>query len=533
MGGVSVSNRLGTRRTQDQRGFTLIELLVVVTILGILAAVVVFSVRGVTDKGQSSAEATDAQVLRTAEEAYCAKNGNYATEPQLVSAGLLASVGTDNTIETTNTGPCTGTPGGPSGFNVVCTITTTNTCAGAPAAGAIVRGGTMVLSATFPGAPYNPAVTSSGQSHPIDEAVFNGLYAFDPSGNVVPDLASALPAVQNNGDGSQDVTVTLRSGMVWQDNTPTNPDPITAGDVVFSYEQAILRGQGRTGGSMGPALGFTFNNTAPGSFSFSGGGNITMPNGPTGLVVDFHFIYPYENILIRQMNVTEAAIIPQQVYGQCADASAGGNGALTDTLLKATCPGNVNPVGSGPFTWGGFTNSGNVLTLNKNPQYFKAGLPYLSKVVMEVLSSPATATSALQGPRSSGIDSASIPAGSLATFANSSYATASVPRGSGGGNCINTIAFNLWQPTNGTGVSLLPEFPSGDPGITNGLPGTSAGKNQAQVAALPVNTPYDNPILSSNLVRKALFEGFNRGTAANNDLGVTNAVGAPAGTARM
>jgi peptide/nickel transport system substrate-binding protein len=65
------------------------------------------------------------------------------------------------------------------------------------------------------------------------------------------------------------------------------------------------------------------------------------------------------------------------------------------------------------------------------------------------------------------------------------------------------------------------------------LPGTSTGKDQNAVTALPANTQYDNPILSSNLVRKALFEGFNRATAANNDLGISNAVGAPAGTARM
>lgn len=40
---------------REDQGFTLIELLVVITILGILAAVVVFSVGGLGDKGQASA----------------------------------------------------------------------------------------------------------------------------------------------------------------------------------------------------------------------------------------------------------------------------------------------------------------------------------------------------------------------------------------------------------------------------------------------------------------------------------------------
>ncbi|MTA14881.1 MAG: prepilin-type N-terminal cleavage/methylation domain-containing protein, partial [Actinobacteria bacterium] len=36
-------------------GFTLVELLIVIVILGILATVTVFAVRGITDQGQTSA----------------------------------------------------------------------------------------------------------------------------------------------------------------------------------------------------------------------------------------------------------------------------------------------------------------------------------------------------------------------------------------------------------------------------------------------------------------------------------------------
>ncbi|MDQ1486112.1 MAG: hypothetical protein QOJ62_1805 [Actinomycetota bacterium] len=71
-----------TQRKQDG-GFTLVELLVVIAILGILAGIVVFSVAGVGDKGQSSACKTEKSVVGTAQEAYFASpsggNGKYAT----------------------------------------------------------------------------------------------------------------------------------------------------------------------------------------------------------------------------------------------------------------------------------------------------------------------------------------------------------------------------------------------------------------------------------------------------------------------
>ena len=72
---------------RGESGFTLIELLVVIVILGILAAVVVFAVGGITDKGQTSADKADYQTIAHAEESYLAvntTNGKYGTEAQLV-----------------------------------------------------------------------------------------------------------------------------------------------------------------------------------------------------------------------------------------------------------------------------------------------------------------------------------------------------------------------------------------------------------------------------------------------------------------
>ncbi len=60
------------------KGFTLIELLIVIVILGILAAVTVFAVRGITDKGTTNACASDKVTLATAAESYFAQWGGTA-----------------------------------------------------------------------------------------------------------------------------------------------------------------------------------------------------------------------------------------------------------------------------------------------------------------------------------------------------------------------------------------------------------------------------------------------------------------------
>ena len=66
---------------QRDRGFTLVELLIVIVILGILATVTVFAVRGITDKGQTSACNTDKGTLQTAIESYYAQYGTATAIP--------------------------------------------------------------------------------------------------------------------------------------------------------------------------------------------------------------------------------------------------------------------------------------------------------------------------------------------------------------------------------------------------------------------------------------------------------------------
>jgi len=75
----------------DTQGFTLIELLIVIAILGILSTIVVLSVRGIQDRGQSSACSTDKKSLETAYESAIANGMDMSTASTDVSTQLVAN----------------------------------------------------------------------------------------------------------------------------------------------------------------------------------------------------------------------------------------------------------------------------------------------------------------------------------------------------------------------------------------------------------------------------------------------------------
>jgi len=68
---------------ESEDGFTLIELLIVIVVLGILAAIVIFSLTGVTGQSQVAACNTDAKSVQTAVQAY--ETQNSGTAPTLMS----------------------------------------------------------------------------------------------------------------------------------------------------------------------------------------------------------------------------------------------------------------------------------------------------------------------------------------------------------------------------------------------------------------------------------------------------------------
>ena len=92
-------NTLRTRAARrNDDGFTLIELLVVIAILGILAAIAVFSVSGITNNADDSACESNRNLVQTASEAYFAENDEYPAAGSDLVPGFLSSFPTGDNM---------------------------------------------------------------------------------------------------------------------------------------------------------------------------------------------------------------------------------------------------------------------------------------------------------------------------------------------------------------------------------------------------------------------------------------------------
>lgn len=102
---VAVPTRCRRARTEGGRvdaGFTLVEVLIVIVILGVLAAVAVFAVRGTTSQAAENVCAQEAKSMNSAFEAYLAQEkadvvpatgaGADRYERSMVAVGILRDV---------------------------------------------------------------------------------------------------------------------------------------------------------------------------------------------------------------------------------------------------------------------------------------------------------------------------------------------------------------------------------------------------------------------------------------------------------
>lgn len=331
--------------------------------------------------------------------------------------------------------------------------------------GEVVKGGSLVAAISSTSGILNPAVTTNGGVHGNSELMFNGLLAWNKDNVAVGDLAEKY---ELSGDGKQ-ANFTLRAGMTWHDG-----QPISAQDVDFTFREALLRYQSRTASSLGAAFGVT----GSGNKAVTPPDAITMPGGPTGLSVQFNFATPYFP-LFRQLNVTEGAIIPKHVYEPCSVAAMG-EAATLGNATGQVCEANNKPVGSGPFKF--VSRDPTKIEFTANKQYHTPDLPYLDRVVFLVANNVDDALKANRSTSGSA-DVGSITGNSLPSFqGNAAYTLTQIYRSGGGSNCVTTIGLNLWPK----------------------------GMSAPTIAAKPPDAPYESPIFSDLVVRRAIFTATDR-----------------------
>jgi peptide/nickel transport system substrate-binding protein len=209
---------------------------------------------------------------------------------------------------------------------------------------------TLVVSLNGDPGAMNPAVTTSGNTHPVTDQIFNGLVGLDEALSPVPELAERW-TVEEDGRAYR---FALRRGVKWHDG-----QPFTSADVKFTFEEALLKYHSRTRAALQDLLE-----------------RIDTPDDHTAI---FRLRRPYSPLLQR-LDVVEASIIPKHVYT--------GQDLLTGDATR-------HPIGTGPFRFVSYTPADRVV-LERNRSYFRAGLPGVDRLVFRILPNAGTAVAALE-----------------------------------------------------------------------------------------------------------------------------------------
>lgn len=200
-----------------------------------------------------------------------------------------------------------------------------------------------------PGA-MNPAVTTSGNTHPVTDQIFNGLVGLDENLSPVPELAERWTIE----DGGRTYRFALRRNVMWHDGTS-----FTSADVKFTFEEALLKYHSRTRAALQDLLD-----------------RVDTPDEHTAV---FRLRRPYSPLLQR-LDVVEASIIPRHAYA--------GQDLLSGESTR-------RPVGTGPFRFVSYAPANRVV-LERNPRYFRAGLPGVDRLVFRIMPTAGTAVAALE-----------------------------------------------------------------------------------------------------------------------------------------
>jgi peptide/nickel transport system substrate-binding protein len=195
----------------------------------------------------------------------------------------------------------------------------------------------------------NPALSS--QAIGLDIAMFwaGFLLDYDDRGRFVPDLAIALPTVQNGGISKDGRTITyrLRPGVTWQDGAP-----FTADDIIFSWH-AIMNPRNEVPNRVGFEEIASIEKLDDHAIAV----HLAQPYAP--FIADFFTPAGYNNFII----------LPSHLLARYPDINR--------------VPFNVMPVGLGPYRVVHYEPD-NLIRLEANQRYWR-GAPGLRKVDIHIV----------------------------------------------------------------------------------------------------------------------------------------------------
>jgi len=216
-------------------------------------------------------------------------------------------------------------------------------------ASAQTRGGTLVVLSHPEPTTLNNGLTSAHPPIEVGTKIFDGLLEYDMALKPLPSLAESWTI----SDGGKTVTFKLRQGVRWHDG-----QPLTSADVQFSLMEVVKPMHPRGPGNLGPVTA------------------IETPDAHTAV---FRLAHPYPPMLLG-LSSSEAPILPKHLY------------AGTDLRNN---PLNNRPIGSGPFKFVSWER-GTAITLERNPNYWRPGKPYLDRIIFRYINDAATRAAAIE-----------------------------------------------------------------------------------------------------------------------------------------
>ncbi|KAF1021618.1 MAG: Oligopeptide-binding protein AppA [Paracidovorax wautersii] len=194
--------------------------------------------------------------------------------------------------------------------------------------------------------------TAFNNSFPIGVVstnIYDGLLSFDERQQPRPALATKWGT---SADGKT-ITFHLRPGVKWHDG-----QPFTSADVKFSALEIWKKTHPR------------------GRNTFAAVDDVLTPDPLTAV---FKLKHP-SLVIFSSLNANEGQILPRHLYeGQDVQ----------------TNPANNKPVGTGPFRFKEW-RKGQYIELERNPDYWDAGKPYLDRLIFRVIPDAASRAAALE-----------------------------------------------------------------------------------------------------------------------------------------